>query len=153
MEPWSYYLTGQQGQAPQPYYDPLQFWIEQSHQRGLELHAWFNPFRAKNTGQRYEDCQTHISRTRPDLVKSYGNDATRYLWLDPGEADSRQHSLSVFLDVLRRYDVDGIHIDDYFYPYPVDGIEFQMTHLAGLLDRFVHAFHRRLASAEHEPVY
>jgi len=123
-EPWSYYLTGAQGKPPEAYYDPLEFWVEQAHQRGLELHAWFNPFRAKNSGQRYEDCEEHISRTRPDLVKRYGNDATSYLWLDPGEADARQHSLKVFMDVLHRYDVDGIHIDDYFYPYPVEELPF-----------------------------
>lgn len=123
-EPWSYYLTGTQGQPPEPMYDPLEFWLQQAHQRGLELHAWFNPFRAKNSGQRYEDCQQHISQTRPELVKRYGNETTSYLWLDPGESDARQHSLKVFLDVLQRYDVDGIHIDDYFYPYPVDELPF-----------------------------
>ncbi|MFO0943771.1 MAG: family 10 glycosylhydrolase [Pirellulales bacterium] len=124
LEPWSYFLTGKQGQAPEPFYDPLAFWVEQAHQRGLELHAWFNPFRAKNSGQSYPDCQQHISQTKPLLVKKYGNDKTNYLWLDPGESEAREHSLAVFLDVLRRYDIDGIHIDDYFYPYPVDDIPF-----------------------------
>ncbi len=124
LEPWSYFLTGKQGQAPEPYYDPLEFWVAQAHQRGLELHAWFNPFRAKNSGQSYPDCPLHISQTKPQLVKKYGNDKTSYLWLDPGEAEAREHSLAVFLDVLRRYDIDGIHIDDYFYPYPVDDIPF-----------------------------
>ncbi|AMV33781.1 hypothetical protein VN12_16760 [Pirellula sp. SH-Sr6A] len=124
LEPWSYFLTGKQGAAPDPYYDPLEFWIHEAHRRGLELHAWFNPFRAKNSGQTYADSSSHISQTKPQLVKRYGNDKTNYLWLDPGEAESREHSLAVFLDVLRRYDVDGIHIDDYFYPYPVDDIPF-----------------------------
>lgn len=124
LEPWSYFLTGEQGKAPEPFYDPLQFWIEQAHQRGIELHAWFNPFRAKPSGQTYVDSPSHLSRTRPDLVKTYGNDKTRYLWLDPGEPDARAHSLAVFLDVVRRYDIDGVHIDDYFYPYPVDSIPF-----------------------------
>lgn len=124
LEPWSYFLSGTQGQPPSPAYDPLSFWIEQAHRRGLELHAWFNPFRAKNTGQSYTDCESHISRTKPQLVKKYGNDKTSYLWLDPGESTAREHSLSVFLDVLQRYDVDGIHIDDYFYPYPVDDLPF-----------------------------
>jgi uncharacterized lipoprotein YddW (UPF0748 family) len=123
-EPWSYFLTGQQGLAPEPFYDPLQFWIEETHRRGMELHAWFNPFRAKNTGQNYPDSDGHISRTYPHLVKQYGNQKTRYLWLDPGEAEAREHSLKVFMDVLNRYDVDGIHIDDYFYPYPVDDMPF-----------------------------
>jgi uncharacterized lipoprotein YddW (UPF0748 family) len=120
LEPWSYFLTGRQGSPPEPYYDPLTFWIEQAHRRGLELHAWFNPFRAKNSGQKYEDAPQHISQTHPSLVKRYGNDTTNYLWLDPGEEAARKHSLAVFLDVVRRYDIDGIHIDDYFYPYPVD---------------------------------
>ena len=124
LEPWSYFLTGSQGVAPEPFYDPLEFWIDQAHARGLELHAWFNPFRARNTGQSYAESATHISQTQPELVKRYGNDKTSYLWLDPGEAASREHSLNVFLDVLQRYDVDGIHIDDYFYPYPVDDIAF-----------------------------
>lgn len=124
LEPWSYFLTGEQGKPPSPYYDPLKFWIDETHRRGMELHAWFNPFRAKNTGQNYPECATHISRTQPALVKRYGNDKTNYLWLDPGEAVARSHSLAVFLDVVHRYDVDGVHIDDYFYPYPVDDIPF-----------------------------
>lgn len=124
LEPWSYFLTGKQGIPPDPYYDPLQFWIEETHRRGMELHAWFNPFRAKNTGQTYPDSDGHISRTHPNLVKRYGNDKTNYLWLDPGESEAREHSLRVFMDVVNRYDVDGIHIDDYFYPYPVDEIPF-----------------------------
>jgi uncharacterized lipoprotein YddW (UPF0748 family) len=124
LEPWSYFLTGEQGKPPAPYYDPLQFWIDETHRRGMELHAWFNPFRAKNTGQTYPECDAHISRTKPALVKRYGNDKTSYLWLDPGETEARAHSLAVFMDVVHRYDVDGIHIDDYFYPYPVDDIPF-----------------------------
>lgn len=124
LEPWSYFLTGQQDVAPEPFYDPLVFWIDEAHKRGLELHAWFNPFRAKNSGQSYPDSERHISRTKPNLVKRYGNDKTNYLWLDPGEAESRAHTLAVMMDVVKRYDVDGIHIDDYFYPYPVDDIPF-----------------------------
>ena len=124
LEPWSYYLTGEQGQAPEPIYDPLEFWIEQTHLRGMELHAWFNPYRARNSGQKYNESPSHISKTQPDLVKRYGNDKTSYLWLDPGEPQSRQHTLNVFLDVVKRYDIDGIHIDDYFYPYPIDDIPF-----------------------------
>jgi uncharacterized lipoprotein YddW (UPF0748 family) len=124
LEPWSYFLTGEQGKAPEPFYDPLAFWVEEAHRRGLELHAWFNPFRAKASGQRYTDAATHLSQSQPNLVKSYGNDRTRYLWLDPGEPKAREHSLAVFLDVVRRYDIDGVHIDDYFYPYPVDDIPF-----------------------------
>ena len=124
LEPWSYYLTGEQGKPPEPFYDPLSYWIEQAHARGLELHAWFNPYRAKNSGQSYIDSKTHISNTHPDLVKRYGNDKTNYLWLDPGEEQARTHTLDVFMDVVERYDIDGIHIDDYFYPYPIDDIPF-----------------------------
>jgi uncharacterized lipoprotein YddW (UPF0748 family) len=124
LEPWSYYLTGKQGVAPEPWYDPLQFWVEQAHARGLELHAWFNPFRAKNSGQSYPESPDHISQTQPALVKRYGNDKTNYLWLDPGEPTAREHTLRVFMDVATRYDIDGVHIDDYFYPYPVDDQPF-----------------------------
>lgn len=112
-EPWSEYLTGQMGKAPEPFYDPLTFAVEEAHKRGLELHAWFNPYRARQTSARGEPSADHISRTRPDLVRAYG----KSLWLDPGEPDVQAHSLRVILDVVRRYDVDGVHLDDYFYPY------------------------------------
>ncbi|WP_077037129.1 glycoside hydrolase family 10 protein [Pelomonas sp. KK5] len=117
LEPWSEYLSGTQGQAPSPYYDPLALWIAEAHKRGLELHAWFNPFRARQSTARSAPAATHISQTHPAWVKSYGDQ----LWIDPGEPDAGEHSLSVFRDVLQRYDVDGIHIDDYFYPYAVNG--------------------------------
>lgn len=116
LEPWSEYLTGEQGKAPDPYYDPLQFWIEESHKRGIELHAWFNPYRARHTSARSKNALHHISNTHPSVVKSYGG----FLWMDPGEPVSAQRTLDVILDVVRRYDVDGVHIDDYFYPYPVN---------------------------------
>lgn len=111
-EPWSEFLTGEMGRAPAPFYDPLQFAIEEAHRRGLELHAWFNPFRARYSTAR-PAAPTHISQARPELVKRYA----QFLWLDPGQAAAHEHSLEVMLDVVRRYDVDGIHIDDYFYPY------------------------------------
>lgn len=114
LEPWSEYLTGIQGRAPSPYYDPLAFAITEAHRRGLELHAWFNPFRAHHFQAVSPIAPNHISKIRPDLVRSYG----RYLWLDPGEPDVRAYSLHVVMDVVRRYDVDGVHFDDYFYPYP-----------------------------------
>jgi uncharacterized lipoprotein YddW (UPF0748 family) len=113
LEPWSEFLTGTMGQAPEPFYDPLAFAIEEAHLRGLELHAWFNPYRARSTNARSEISPTHIARARPDLVRAYGG----HLWMDPGEHDVQQHSLRVIADVVTRYDVDGIHIDDYFYPY------------------------------------
>ena len=115
-EPWSAYLTGRQGQAPEPYYDPLAFAVAQAHLRGLELHAWFNPYRAGHPSGSQRKDPSHISQRRPDLVKRYGD----FLWLDPGEPEAADHSMRVILDVVERYDVDGVHLDDYFYPYPVN---------------------------------
>ncbi len=115
IEPWSSYLTGQQGVAPSPGYDPLGFWVAEAHRRGLLLHAWLNPFRARVAGAKYDESDKHISKTRPDLVRKYGT----MLWLDPGEPEAREITLRVVLDIVRRYDVDGVHIDDYFYPYPI----------------------------------
>jgi uncharacterized lipoprotein YddW (UPF0748 family) len=114
LEPWSEYLTGQMGRAPEPYYDPLAFAVEEAHQRGLELHAWFNPYRARHNAALSPVSANHISRTRPQLAKSYG----KSLWLDPGSREVQEHSLNVVMDVVRRYDIDGAHFDDYFYPYP-----------------------------------
>jgi uncharacterized lipoprotein YddW (UPF0748 family) len=113
LEPWSEYLTGKAGVAPDPYYDPLEFWIEESHKRGLQLHAWFNPYRAYHPNQKSPIPESHVVKKRPDLAKKYGE----YYWLDPAEPDVQKISLDVMLDVTRRYDVDGIHMDDYFYPY------------------------------------
>ncbi len=114
LEPWSYYLTGQMGRQPEPFYDPLTFAVDEAHRRGLELHAWFNPFRALHPSAKGGVAINHISRLRPDLTRKYGS----LLWSDPGEPEVQAHSLRVILDVVRRYNVDGIHIDDYFYPYP-----------------------------------
>ncbi|HUQ19274.1 MAG TPA: family 10 glycosylhydrolase [Gemmatimonadaceae bacterium] len=113
LEPWSEYLTGEQGRAPEPFYDPLEFAVREAHARGLELHAWFNPYRARHPSSRSAFAANHISRTHPELVKKYGS----FLWMDPGEDQVRKHTIEVMADVTRRYDVDGIHIDDYFYPY------------------------------------
>jgi uncharacterized lipoprotein YddW (UPF0748 family) len=113
LEPWSEYLTGSMGRAPEPFYDPLAFAVEEAHRRGLELHAWFNPYRARHPSARSAPSSDHISRARPELVREYGT----HLWMDPGEQAVQDHSLAVILDVVRRYDIDGVHIDDYFYPY------------------------------------
>ena len=115
LEPWSEYLTGKMGQAPVPLYDPLEFAVGEAHRRGLELHAWFNPYRARLETSVTPAAKNHLSRTQPRLVKTYG----QTLWLDPGEPAVRDHSRQVILDVVRRYDIDGVHLDDYFYPYPV----------------------------------
>ena len=116
-EPWSAYLTGVEGRAPEPYYDPLTFAVDEAHKRGLELHAWFNPYRARHASARGPQARTHINATHADLVRTYG----RYQWMDPGEPAVRAQTLRVMLDVVKRYDVDGIHLDDYFYPYPEIG--------------------------------
>ena len=114
IEPWSEYLTGQQGKAPWPFYDPLSFAVEEAHKRGLELHAWFNPYRVHARSWKTPAATNHVSRTRPGLVRAYA----KFLWLDPTEQGTRDYSLSVILDVVRRYDIDGVHFDDHFYPDP-----------------------------------
>jgi uncharacterized lipoprotein YddW (UPF0748 family) len=112
-EPWSAFLTGTMGKAPEPFYDPLAFAVEEAHARGLELHAWVNPYRAHYPDDKSPIAKTHIARRRPDLVVKYGP----YLWLDPGSAEVRSYTVGVVRDIVRRYDIDGLHIDDYFYPY------------------------------------
>lgn len=114
LEPWSEYLTGQQGLAPEPAYDPLAFAVSEAHARGLELHAWFNPYRAFHPSARTADTAlTHVTKTGRMAVPQYGT----HRWMDPGDPRVRAHALRVVEDVVRRYDVDGVHIDDYFYPY------------------------------------
>jgi uncharacterized lipoprotein YddW (UPF0748 family) len=113
LEPWSEYLTGTMGKPPQPFYDPLALAVEEAHKRGLELHAWFNPYRAGHPSSKSLVSSNHISKQHPELVRQYG----KYLWLDPGEKAVQDYSLSVVMDVVRRYDIDGVHFDDYFYPY------------------------------------
>ncbi len=117
LEPWSHWLTGTQGQAPG--YDPLAFAIEQCHLRGLELHAWFNPYRA-STGNATGLSANHIAQTNPDVVYTWG----RQRWMDPGAKAVQDRTYAVILDVVRRYDLDGVHLDDYFYPYPIAGQTF-----------------------------
>ena len=113
LEPWSEYLTGRQGRPPEPAWDPLAFAVAEAHKRGLELHAWFNPYRARYARPLSDAARTHVSRTNPSLVRQYGG----YLWMDPGNAAVRARAVQVVLDVVKRYDIDGVHIDDYFYPY------------------------------------
>lgn len=114
-EPWSPWLTGTMGRSPG--YDPLAYCIAQAHARGIEVHAWFNPYRALPNAS-MPVSRNHITRTHPSLIRRFKT----YKWMDPSHRTTRQRALSVILDVTKRYDVDGIHIDDYFYPYPdVDG--------------------------------
>ena len=115
-EPWSEWLTGVQGKAPSPFYDPLEFMIEEAHARGMELHAWFNPYRAvfRANGRVAPD---HITRRKPEWFFNY---AGKKLF-NPGIPEVRQYIIQVIMDVVRNYDIDGIHFDDYFYPYPSRG--------------------------------
>lgn len=117
LEPWSRYLTGRQGKAPSPYWDPLQWMVAQCHARDMELHAWINPYRAKTKGTR-ELASTHPYFKHPERFFDYDGQ----LIFDPGIPENRTYICTVVTDILRRYDVDGIHIDDYFYPYPVKGL-------------------------------
>src|SRR5690625_5289756 len=113
-EPWSYYLTGKQGEAPQPHYDPLAFAVEKAHERGMELHAWFNPYRASQDLDPNKRSENHISHTKPEWFFTY--DGKTYF--NPGIPEVREYIIDVILDVVKRYDIDGVHFDDYFYPYP-----------------------------------
>lgn len=121
LEPWSYWLTGQQGKAPAPFYDPLAFAIEAAHERGIELHAWFNPYRASREVGNYANDPNHVTVKHPEWDIQIGT----IKFLDPGLPQVRDYVTSVVLDVVRRYDVDGVHFDDYFYPYPPNQISTQ----------------------------
>jgi uncharacterized lipoprotein YddW (UPF0748 family) len=114
LEPWSYYLTGVQGRGPDPHYDPLTFWVEEAHDRGLELHVWLNPYRAHHPDGG-EVTEASIVRSKPDLALPLQEG---YWWLDPTKKATQEHSLDVVRDIVTRYDIDGVHFDDYFYPYP-----------------------------------
>jgi len=111
IEPWSPWLTGVMGRSPG--YDPLAYGIREGHARGIEVHAWFNPFRALSN-RRHAVSSGHITRTHPSLIKDF----KQLRWMDPAAEYTRARALAVIMDVVRRYDVDGVHIDDYFYPYP-----------------------------------
>lgn len=121
-EPWSAFLTGKMGLAPFPWYDPLEFAVHEARKRGLELHAWFNPFRAGHPADTSKPSPGHISRKHPGFVHQFGD----YRWIDPGVPEAREYSRRVILDVVKRYDIDGVHLDDYFYPYPsyAEGTDF-----------------------------
>ncbi len=118
LEPWSRFLT-KGGKAPVPYWDPLQFMIEESHARGMELHAWLNPYRV-TTSKAEKLAPNHIYHKHPEWFVEY--DGKKYF--DPALPESREFITKVVMDIVRRYEVDGIHFDDYFYPYPVKGEEF-----------------------------
>jgi len=119
-EPWSEWLTGRQGKEPEPFYDPLKFIVKECHKRGIEIHAWFNPFRSVMNKQKSDVSGKHISKTHPGWNIEYG----KYKWLDPGLPEVRDYITGVVLDVVRRYNVDGVHFDDYFYPEPIKNKKF-----------------------------
>ncbi len=116
IEPWSRFLTGQQGRPPKPYWDPLQWMITECHKRSMELHAWINPYRAKTKGTT-QVAITHVTAKHPERCMAYDD----LILLNPGIPENRDYICEVARDIVTRYDVDGIHMDDYFYPYPVAG--------------------------------
>jgi uncharacterized lipoprotein YddW (UPF0748 family) len=120
IEPWSRYLTGKQGVAPEPFYDPLQFMIAEAHKRNMEFHAWFNPFRALVDSKKNPNPPSHVTRLHPDWVVSYGGKS----YINPGIPDAREYVTDVIIDVVKRYDIDAVHLDDYFYPYRIAGVAF-----------------------------
>ena len=114
LEPWSYYLTGEQGKAPEPYYDPLEFWIDEAHKRGIDLHVWLNPYRAHHI-KGGPVSEYSVVKKYPDVIHEL---SSGYFWFEPTAKVTQDHSHAVIMDIVKRYDVDGIHMDDYFYPYP-----------------------------------
>ncbi|WP_316785620.1 glycoside hydrolase family 10 protein [Pedobacter frigiditerrae] len=113
LEPWSYFLTGEQGKAPNPYYDPLEFWVEAAHDRGLELHVWLNPYRAHHLSGSEESAGS-VVKSKPELVLKLKDGQ---YWMDPSLKGVQDQSAAVVRDIVKRYDIDGVHFDDYFYPY------------------------------------
>lgn len=118
-EPWSRFLTGVQGKAPIPYWDPMQFMIDECHKRNMEFHAWINPYRAK-TNLSTQLVQNHIYNKHPERFVVYDNK----LFFDPALPENRKYICQIVTDIVSRYDVDAIHMDDYFYPYPVPGVDY-----------------------------
>lgn len=123
FEPWSQWLTGEQGKPPVPFYDPLQFMVDEAHKRGFEFHAWCNPYRANFSIGKSSIAYNHITRLYPQWFLKYGNQ----LFFDPGNKEAQDWVIRVVKDIVARYDVDAIHMDDYFYPYRIAGVEFPDT--------------------------
>jgi len=120
LEPWSAWLTGKRGKAPYPEWDPMAFAIEEAHKRGMEFHAWLNPYRVTSNAKDILPAD-HVSKREPHrFVKFNGQ-----VFFDPAYKENRDFICEVVKDIIDRYDVDGIHIDDYFYPYPANGKKFQ----------------------------
>lgn len=123
IEPWSRFLSGEQGVAPKEIWDPLDFMIKEAHKRGMELHAWCNPYRV-TSNDREQLYPGHLYFRKPHIFKRYG----KQLYFDPGEPESVEHTIKVIKDIVERYDIDAIHFDDYFYPYPIKFEEFHDDH-------------------------
>ena len=120
FEPWSQWLTGKQGIAPYPYYDPLEFMIKEAHKRGMEFHAWMNPYRAVFSTKTSQVVATHVTRQHPEWFVTYGEKK----YFDPGNKEAQLFVNNIVKDVVKRYAIDAIHLDDYFYPYKIPGKEF-----------------------------
>lgn len=119
-EPWSQWLTGKQGVAPNPYYDPLEFAVNECRKRGLDIHLWLNPYRAETDTTKLALSENHPYNRNPEWFVTYG----KMRYFNPGLDETRNHVTRVVADLVRRYDIDAIHMDDYFYPYRIAGIEF-----------------------------
>lgn len=120
LEPWSEWLSGIQGQKPDPYYDPLEFTIAECRKRGLDVHVWLNPYRAIQTVGKTVPASNHVANTHPEWLVTYGTK----MYFDPGIPEVRNHVAKVVSDIVKRYDIDAIHFDDYFYPYRIANVEF-----------------------------
>ncbi|UCE94146.1 MAG: family 10 glycosylhydrolase [Flavobacteriaceae bacterium] len=114
-EPWSYYLNGENNKAPHPYYDPLAFIIEETHKRGMEFHAWLNPYRAVVNYQEYRSNPFPLTYEKPEWFINYGKNK----YFDPGIPEVRSYTTKIVTDIVQNYDIDAIHFDDYFYPYKI----------------------------------
>ncbi len=123
-EPWSEWLNGVQGQPPMPYYDPLQFMIGETHKRGMELHAWINPYRAVFDINKSSIAPNHITRIHPEWFVNYPSGKRVMKIFDPGNKEVQDFVVNIVKDLVKRYDIDAIHMDDYFYPYRETGKEF-----------------------------
>jgi uncharacterized lipoprotein YddW (UPF0748 family) len=143
FEPWSPWLTGTMGKSPG--YDPLAFCIREAHARGIEVHAWFNPFRALANSS-HPVSSDHVARRAPQLIKRYAG----HLWCDPAHPETRGRAMKAILEVVSRYDIDGVHLDDYFYPYPQGGAGFpdsrSPAQRRGYVDAFVSDLYRSVKS-------
>lgn len=113
FEPWSYFLNGETGKAPSPYYDPLEFWVEEAHKRGIELHVWLNPYRAHHSSGGSVTSESMVKKSPDNIVKLKNG----MYWFDPADKRTQNHVSNVVKDLVVRYNIDGIHFDDYFYPY------------------------------------